>query len=240
MNVLITGGASGLGEAITRRSALESKNKIYFTYNQSITNSHQIEADHPNTTAIKCDFKDKNDIAGLVNKIAELDIDILINNAYTGQFLGSHFHKTQLDNFIAGFTDNIVPTISITQAAISVFRKKKFGKIITILSAALVNTPPIGSAVYVANKAYLEELTKVWATENIKFNITSNSISPAFMLTGFTNSMDERLVEQITNNHPLNKLLTTAEVAESVQYLINASQQVNGINLILNSGANIQ
>ncbi|MES2377559.1 MAG: SDR family oxidoreductase [Bacteroidota bacterium] len=239
MNILITGGASGLGEAITRRSALAVNNNVYFTYSQSLTNAQQIEADYPNTTAIKCDFKDKNDIAGLVNKIAELDLDILVNNAYTGQFLASHFHKTQLADFVTSFNDNIVPTISITQAAIGVFRKKKFGKIITILSAALVNTPPIGSAVYVANKAYLEELTKIWATENIKFNITSNSISPAFMLTGLTNSIDERLIEQIINDSPSKKLLTTDEVAVGVQYLVNADQQINGVNLVINSGKDI-
>jgi 3-oxoacyl-[acyl-carrier protein] reductase len=234
MNILITGGASGLGEAITRRAALDLDNRIYFTYNQSLTSAQHIEAEHANTTGIKCDFKDKNDIAELINKIAELDVDILINNAYTGQFLASHFHKTSADDFATSFNDNILPTISITQAAIGVFRKKKLGKIITILSAVLIDSPPIGSAVYAANKAYLQELTKVWATENVKFNITSNSISPGFMLTGLTNSMDERLIEQIINGSPSKKLLTTDEVAESVQYFINADQQVNGENLVIN------
>jgi 3-oxoacyl-[acyl-carrier protein] reductase len=234
MNILLTGGASGLGEAITLRLALDTKNKIYFTYNQSLTKAQQIEADYPNTIAIKCDFKDKNDITELINKIAELDIDILVNNAYTGQFLALHFHKTAIDDFATSFNDNIIPTISITQAAISTFRKKKFGKIITILSATLVGNPPIGSAVYAANKAYLEELTKVWATENVKFNITSNSISPGFMLTGLTNAMDERLIAQIISSSPSKKLLTTDEVAERVQDLINADQQVNGTNQVIN------
>lgn len=233
MIILITGGASGLGEAITRRSAMDTNNKIYFTYNHSLTNAQQIETDHANTTGIKCDFKDKDSIAHLTNKIAELDIDILINNAYTGQFLASHFHKTPADDFATSFNDNIIPTISITRAAINAFRKKKFGKIITVLSAALIETPPIGSAVYVANKAYLQELTKVWATENVKFNITSNSISPGFMLTGLTSSLDERLVEQIVNGSPSKKLLATDEVAERVQYFINADQQVNGENLVI-------
>ena len=133
-----------------------------------------------------------------------------------------------------------MPTISITQAAIGVFRKKKFGKIITILTSALTNTPPIGSSVYIANKAYLQQLTKVWANENIKFNITSNSVSPAFMLTKLTNSTDERIVEQITNNHPLKQLLTTDEVADSVIFLVNSTQQLNGIDLLINAGLNIK
>jgi 3-oxoacyl-[acyl-carrier protein] reductase len=240
MIILITGGASGLGEALTRKAAQNSSFKVYFTYNQSLVSAKKIETDFANAIAIKCNFKDKDDVTELTNKMLQLNIDILINNAYTGDFLKSYFHKTAIVDFTSAFNDNIVPTIAITQAAITIFRKKKFGKIITILTAALLNTPPIGSSVYVANKAYLEELTKIWATENAKFNITSNAVSPAFMLTSFTSSMDERLVEQMTNSHPLNKLLTTEEVAESVIYLTTASQQINGINLILNSGINIK
>jgi NAD(P)-dependent dehydrogenase (short-subunit alcohol dehydrogenase family) len=86
----------------------------------------------------------------------------------------------------------------------------------------------------------MEEMTKVWATENVKYNITSNAVSPSFMLTGFTKDMDERVVEQIENNHPFNKLLSTAEVAESVVFLLNATAQINGINLIINAASNIK
>lgn len=78
--------------------------------------------------------------------------------------------------------------------------------------------PPIGSSTYIANKAYLEKLTKVWAIENSKFNITSNSISPSFMQTKLTSEIDERIIEQIISNHPLKKLLTVDEVAETVLF----------------------
>jgi len=100
----------------------------------------------------------------------------------------------------------------------------------------LLNTPPIGSAVYVANKAYLEKLTKVWASENAKFNISSNSVSPSFMQTNLTAGIDERVVEQIKENHPLKNLLTVDEVAETVSFLVNASNQINGIDIIINAG----
>lgn len=240
MNILITGGASGLGKSITSKIAANSNFKIYFTYVSSILAAKDIEEEYPNTKAIKCDFKNPKEIDDLSKKISELDIDVLINNAYTGDFLSSYFHKTSADDFAASFSENILPTISITQAAIGVFRKKKFGKIITILTSALTNTPPIGSSVYIANKAYLQQLTKVWANENIKFNITSNSVSPAFMLTKLTNSTDERIVEQITNSHPLKQLLTTDEVADSVIFLVNSTQQLNGIDLLINAGLNIK
>lgn len=240
MIVLITGGASGLGEAITRMAAQNAADQVYFTYARAYTQAKQIEADYPNAKGIKCDFKNNEELKTLTTKISELNIDVLVNNAYTGDFLKSYFHKTAPIDFIEAFNDNVVPTIEITQAAINTFRKKRSGKIITILTAALVNIPPIGSAVYVANKAYLAQLSKIWASENAKFNITSNTVSPAFMQTGFTGTVDERVVEQIIDKHPLKRLLTTDEVAESVCYLMNSSQQINGIDLLLNAGLNIQ
>ncbi|MDB5119507.1 MAG: hypothetical protein JWN56_725 [Sphingobacteriales bacterium] len=240
MIILITGGASGLGETLTRMIAKRLNDRVFFTYAHSDKQARQIETECSNATALKCDFRNREEVDALVANVGQLNIDVLINNAYTGDFTKSYFHKTAADDFIEAFNVNIVPSILITQAAINVFRKKKFGKIITISTAALVNAPPVGSSVYVANKAYIEQLSKVWASENAKFNVTSNIVSPAFMLTGFTNSMDERVVEQIISNHPLKKLLTTEEVAESVCFLINSSQQINGVNLILNAAMNIK
>ena len=241
MNILVTGGASGLGGAITKRLADdENNNNIYFTYNQSKGSAEKIESDFNNTTSIKCDFRNPIEIKAIRDKIKDFDLDVLINNAFSGDFLKTYFHKVDANDFLDDFQFNIMPVIEITQESIISFRKKKFGKIITILSSALVNIPPIGSSVYIANKAYLEELTKVWANENAKFNITSNSISPALMLSNLTKDVDERVIDQIIENHPLKKLLTFEEVAETVLFLVNASSQINGIDIIINAGVNVK
>jgi NAD(P)-dependent dehydrogenase (short-subunit alcohol dehydrogenase family) len=240
MNILITGGASGLGEAITRLLAKDKNNKVYFTYTNSKVNANKIEFEFDNAISIKCDFKDIESVKSLTNKIDQLNLDVLINNAFTGSFLKSHFHKILVDDFFMDFKHNILPNIEITQETIKNFRKKKSGKIITILTSALLDLPPIGSSVYVANKAYLKKLTEVWATENIKFNITSNSVSPSFMQTKLTSEFDERIVEQMKSDHPLKKLLTVEEVAETVLFLTYASKQINGLDIILNSGVNIK
>ncbi|MEP7142738.1 MAG: SDR family oxidoreductase [Ferruginibacter sp.] len=240
MNILITGGASGLGEAITRALAKDPGNTVYFTFNQSRQKAETIAAEFRNTISIKCDFCDAAELKELTDNLKQFDLDVLINNAYGGEFLKSYFHKIAAADFLNDFKENIIPVIEITRAAIHVFRKKKRGKIITVLTSALVNIPPVGSSVYIANKAYLEKLTKVWATENAKFNISSNSVSPSFMQTGLTMDMDERLIEQMKENHPLKEILTVEEVAATVFFLANASSQVNGIDIILNAGTNIK
>ena len=240
MNILITGGASGLGESITRILANEKKNIVFFTYSNSSLNAKKIELDFSNAFSIKCDFKNSSEITQLVNKIADLNIDVLINNAYAGDAIKTHFHRIPHEDFCIDFNNNIIPSIRITQSVISLFRKKKAGKIITVLTSFLTNKPPLGASSYVANKAYLESLVKTWANENIRFNITSNSISPSFMQTKLTSDVDERVLEQVISNHPLKKLLTVEEVAETVFFLTKASSQINGVDILINSGSDIK
>ena len=240
MNVLVTGGASGLGGAITKILAKDSNNRVYFSYKNSYVEAKKIEEEFSNTISIPCDFGDNNALKMFIDKISQFDLDILINNAYHGDYLKTYFHKISPNDFLIDFKENIIPVVEITQSVITNFRKKKQGKIITILTTALVNTPPIGSSVYVANKAYLEKLTKVWAVENSKFNITSNSVSPSFMETNLTSKFDNRIIEQMIEAHPLKKILTIDEVAETVFFLTNASSQINGVDILLNAGAIIK
>ena len=238
MNIIITGGASGLGKAITNVLAQNSHN-LLITFNKSEDSAKAILKEYPRVKAIKCDFSKEDDLNSFINEIDNFDPDVLINNAYKKIYLEKHFHKTDAAIFQESFDVNLVPVIKITQKAISIFRKKKFGKIITILSSSIINKPPLGMALYVAEKNYLYSLSKSWAIENSKFSITSNSISPDFMHTDFHKGMDERVLQQIQESHPLKKLLTPKEVGEAVLFLVNSSQQTNGLNIILNAAKDV-
>ncbi|GAP71794.1 3-oxoacyl-[acyl-carrier protein] reductase [Candidatus Symbiothrix dinenymphae] len=240
MNILVTGGSSGLGKAITQKLAEDKGNRVYFTYHKSVGSAKEISSRCANSIGIKCDFCNKDDVKSLVSQIAEMHLEVLVNNAYSGAFLKGHFHKVSSSDFLAEFEKNLIPTIEIAQAAISLFRKKRQGKIITVLTAALLDIPPVGASMYVANKAYLEKLTKVWASENAKYNISSNSVSPSFMQTALTSDTDERIIEQMLNEHPLKRLLTVEEVAETVLFLTKASPQLNGVDIVMNAAMNIE
>jgi NAD(P)-dependent dehydrogenase (short-subunit alcohol dehydrogenase family) len=240
MNILITGGASGLGMAITKKLADNPVNKIYFSFNNSLAQAEQLQQEFKNTIGIKCNFTSKEEIAQVISTIEALNIEVLINNAYSGNPVKTYFHKMTEDDFESEFMNNTMPVISLTKACIKNFRKHKSGKIITILTSYLLNTPPVCTSAYVANKAFLASLVKSWAVENIKYNITSNAVSPSFMLTGLATGVDERIVEQITQTNPLKKLLTVEEVADSVAFLVNAPLQINGLDIVLNAGINVK
>jgi len=75
--------------------------------------------------------------------------------------------------------------------------------------------------VYVANKAYLKELSKVWATENGSLIL----LQIPFLLPLCSLHLQEmwtKVLEQLTENHPQKKLLTPEEAAETVYFLVNA------------------
>ena len=239
MNILITGGASGLGEAITTAAAVAfPQATVYFTYHSSGQNATAIQDKYSNTHALKCDFTNQQDMDTICSFIEKKGIDILVNNAIAG-LSQQYFHKMEKKEFAEGFTNNVLPVMAITKSFIKTARKIKSGKIITILSSAIINTAPTGWSAYVAEKNYLLAMHRSWATENAAFNITSNCISPGFMATHLNNNTDDRIVEDMIAKHPLKKLVTPAEVAVVALFLINASSQVSGNNIIINSSLSI-
>lgn len=238
MNILITGGASGIGRAITENIARKASHKVYITYAKSIAAAKELEQTYSSVTAIQCDFMDSSSVNNFVSQLSALNVDVLINNAITG-LVEKHFHKIESHEFLDSFKNNIVPTIQITQECIKIFRKKKLGRIVTVLSSYMLNRPPTGMSAYVAEKAYLHSLCKSWASENANFNIISNCVAPSITKTQLTQNIDERILEQMVMAHPLKRLLTVEEIADAVFYLTEASPHINGICLPINAGADI-
>lgn len=238
MNILITGGASGLGKSITETLAASYPDaKVFFTYNSSEEAAESIEKSLKNTIALKLNFKEKQSIDELADKIASLNIDVLIHNALTGLRL-NHFHKVDSEEFLRDFEENIYPVLKITRSFIKISRVRKSGKIITILSSAVSGIPVTGLSGYIAEKKYILSMSKSWASENVQFNIQSNCISPGFMDTPLNNKIDLKTKEQLILAHPLKKLLTTGEVADVVKFLVSASSNLSGQNIFLNNGKN--
>ena len=240
MNILITGGSSGLGKSIVERLAKQSENKVWFTFCSHKEDAQLLTKLYPNVSALHCNFGEDADMRLFFDRMSKLQIDVLINNAYAGYALGKHFHKTPIEDFQKAFDMNIIPTIRITQYILEKFRKQKSGKIITTLTEAIIGKVPAGYSLYSATKAYLAQLVKSWASEYVRYGITSNSVSPSFMQTSLTSDTNELMVEQMLASHPLKRLLTTNEVADVYAFLCEASNQLNGVDIPVNAGMNIK
>lgn len=239
MNILVTGGTGGVGKAVVGLLATDCNNLVYFTYRGSEEKAQEITSSYKNAIAFKCDQTKPENIRQLCEAIKTWNLDALVNNAWTGTPEGVRFHKLTNEMLVEGFSNNILPLVSITQTALETFREKKSGRIVTVLTASLVGVPPLGYGKYGAEKAYIEQLAKTWSKEYIKFGVTSNCVSPDFMQTSFTSDTDERVIEQMTANHPLKEILAPKQVAEVILSLLNAPKHVNGVNIPINAGTNI-
>lgn len=237
MNIVITGGTSGLGKSAIELLLKDGHNifSSYLPTDEFKQIAEIMERSNDRLRFIPLDFCNVESVDRFCSYFKEWDIDVLVNCTYVGKPQTTYFHKISPDEFTKGFQNNIIPTVKITQAAITVMRKKKFGKIINIITEAVAGLPPIGYAIYAANKAYLMKISDVINKEDIKFNITSNCILPAYMQTNFA-AVDERMIEIMKNEHPLKELLKPEEVAQAIRFFVDASQQVNGVKLPVNAG----
>ena len=238
MNILVTGGASGLGAAITTGLASGNENVVYFTYFRSLEKANELEKKYSNAKAVFCDFTNEQSLNDLLLLMETFKIQVLVNNALPLINI-KHFHKTDQNVFLDSFQSNVIPFIKISQKAVELFRKQKFGKVITVLSSAIISKPPVGWSHYVAEKNYILSVCRSIAIENAAFNITSNCISPGFMLTDLNKDMDERVVEDMKAKHPLKQLLTTEETTQAIIFLAGASQQINGTNIVINAASDL-
>lgn len=238
MNILVTGGSSGLGKALVKMLAPESGNTISFTYCKGKTSADELESTYSNVHAYHVDFTNISSVDDFAMIIPDLQIDVLINNAYSGQAQGTHFHKTDINDFTKAFLDNLLPTIKVTQACIIGMRKRKFGKIVNIITSYVMDVPPAGFSIYASTKAYLRQLSRSLSKEYGKYNITSNCVLPEYMVTSFGKVEDFQL-EQMISNHPLKQLLKPEEVAEIICSIIHSSQQLNGVDIPINAAQHI-
>lgn len=234
MNIIITGGSSGLGKALVEACAALAEHQVLFTYCRHEDEARALAGKYANVRAVQVDFTDEASVGQFVQRLADEQVDVLINNAYAGSAQGVHFHKTAPDDFSKAFHDNVMPVIRITQACAQGMRKRKFGKIINIITSYVMDVPPTGFSVYTATKAYIRQLSKSWSKELGRFNITSNCILPDYMQTDFGKVEDFQL-EQMKEAHPLKTLLQPEEVAGIIVRLMEASQQLNGVEIPINA-----
>ena len=231
--VVLTGGSAGIGKEINL-FLLRKGYEVLFTFRKSSQSANEIISEFPLAKSYQIDFSNPDEINNFLREIQDFQPNILINNFYSGTFIDTYFHKTDPDKFLADFQTNIIPTLQTTQECIKIFRKEKFGRIINILSSSLKN-PAMGTSVYNANKAYLLQMSKSWASENVKFGITSNSVSPAFTMTDFHKDMDERQVENILASYPLKNNLEGKDIAEFVELCLKGGSHFNGNHLFLDA-----
>jgi len=152
-------------------------------------------------------------------------IDILVNNA--GILRDATLLKMTEEQFDQVIAINLKGVFNCTQAVAPIMIQQGKGKIINV-SSVVALYGNFGQTNYVAAKAGIIGMTKVWARELGRKGICVNAVAPGFIRTEMIKSVPEKVLEQMREKVPLGRLGEPCDVANV--YLFLASDESNYIN----------
>ena len=115
--------------------------------------------------------------------------------------------------------------------------KKKYGKIVFMLSSYTIGTPPSAMAHYVTSKYALLGLAKTLSSEYSSKKICVNSISPSMIETNFLSEIPEMMVQLTADKHPLKRNGMPSDVIPAIKFLLSDdSNFITGVNIPITGG----
>ncbi len=227
--VIVTGGANGIGKATVLRFAAEGAKVMACDLDEQglATLKTEVEGKGGVCETKIVNVAKKEDVDALVKQTKDTfgKIDILINNA--GITRDNLLIRMKEEEWDAVINVNLKGVFLVGQAVAQVMMRQKSGTIINTSSVAGVYGN-FGQTNYSATKAGLIGITKTWAKELGKRNITCNAVAPGFIQTEMTASLPEEVITMGKERTPLGRLGTVEDVVNT--YLFLASDESNFIN----------
>lgn len=247
-NILITGGASGIGFGLAQQLASLGHHIIIadLSLKGAQTAVQTLIELGFSASAIAVDVSQAEQVAALPAQLLPLKIDVLINNAGIQ-------HVARLEDFPADkwqllINIMLVGPALLTRAFLPSMRAQNFGRIINIGSVHSLIASPYKSA-YVAAKHGLLGFAKTIALETGDCNITINTICPAYVRTPL---VDKQIAAQaiehgISETDVINKIMLEPmpkkafiemdELAATATFLIaDSARNITAQTMVIDGG----
>lgn len=243
-NVVITGGGSGIGEAISKKFVAHGAHVTILDLNsdksEDLKNSF---SDKDRLEIIACDVSDQAKVAKIFDEILKKQkIDILINNAGIAHV--GNIENTEEDDFDKVFQVNVKGVYNCSKALIPHLKENKGGVILNMASIASVVGIEDRFA-YSMSKGAVLTMTYSIAKDYLKDGIRCNAISPArvhtpfvdaFIKKNYPNQIEEKF-EQLSKTQPLGRMGKPEEVASLALYLCSDEASfITGTNFPIDGG----
>ncbi len=235
---LVTGGASGIGEATARALAAVGAHVVIADLDAGRARTI---ADELGGEAWQVDLSDTAALATL-----SLDVDVLVNNA--GIQHVSPIEEFDPERFSLILDLMLEAPFLLIRAALPHMYRNGFGRIVNISSVHGLRASPFKSA-YVAAKHGLEGLSKVTALEGAPHGVTSNCVNPGYVRTPLVEKQiadqarvhgipEAEVVEKVMLvESAIKRLVEPAEVADLVVWLCGeGAGMVTGSSYLMDGG----
>ncbi len=215
---VVTGGASGIGLATTKKLLSEGANVIILDLkmDEEIINSLG-----ENVLYLKCDVSNEENVKNCIEEIIKKfnHIDYLVANAGIGGS-ASKPHEVSMDEW------NKV--ISVNQTGIFLLNKYVINEMLKNGKGAVVNTSSmyglVGSTTsfaYSASKGAINQMTRSLALTYARDNIRVNAIAPGYVDTPILSMVPDNIKKAMGNELPIGRLGKDTEIANLICYLLS-------------------
>ena len=242
--VLVTGGARGLGQAITRALAREGAG-VVINYHRSAAAAQALAEElGPRAIALQADVTDAAAVQRLFAAARErtgASISAVVNNALA-QFSFDGDARPKLgeiawERFSQQIEGAVKGALNTMQAALPAMRAQGFGRIVNV-GTNLFQNPVVPYHDYTAAKAALLALTRTAAQDLGAHGITVNMISGGLLKTTDASAATSAAVfGLIAAGTPLRRAITPDEFADSALFFASPwARAVTGQNLVVDGG----
>ena len=242
--VLVTGGARGLGRALTEAFLREGA-RVVIDHLTSEAAAREIADAHPGRAiAVRADVRERDQVEALFAR-AEAEfgdpVDTVVNNALAGfSFDGdarAKAHEIGYDAFSAQFSGAVQGALNTIQAALPGFARAGSGRVVNV-GTNLFQHPVVPYHDYTAAKAALLALTRTFAADLGPRGITVNMVSGGLLrTTDASSATPEAVFDAIAASTPLRSVTTPAELADAVLLLASPwARAITGQNLVVDGG----
>ena len=231
--VLVTGGTSGIGEAIARAYATAGAEVVITGRDdrrgRQIVNSLTDEG--ARVHFFRADLEQPQDVQELTEAVG--DVDVLVNNA--GVFPFGASHEVDSPTFDSAFAVNVKAPFFLTGSFAPRMAANGGGAIVNV-STMVASFGMAGMALYGSTKAALELLTKAWAAEYGPQGVRVNAVAPGPTRTPGTEPMGENL-DRLAATVPLGRPASAEEIANAALFLgSDEATYINGAILAVDGG----
>jgi 3-oxoacyl-[acyl-carrier protein] reductase len=231
---LITGGAAGIGKATAERFAEEGAHVVICDVDQNAGKTAIKEIGH-DAEFYRVDVTDKASVTEWMKNVTDRSgrIDVLVNNA--GIVRDSLLVKIKEGKLVKQMAEadfdlviaiNLKGVFNCTQAVAPIMIQQESGVILNATSVVGIDGN-LGQTNYVATKAGVIGMTKVWARELGRYNIRVNAVAPGFTATDILSSMPPKIIEGMKARTPLGRMGQPLDIANA--YLFLASDEAGFI-----------
>jgi 3-oxoacyl-[acyl-carrier protein] reductase len=236
---IVTGGATGIGEAITRQLVADGF-IVVINYNSSAQAAEELvktlSQQGGKVLAIQANISLFADAEKLVKTTLDTfgRLDVLVNNAgITDDTLMLRMSETQFDRVIQ---TNLKGVWSTCKASLRALLSSPAGRIINIASVSGM-MGNIGQANYAASKAGVIGMSKTLAKELASRKVTVNVVAPGFIETKMTAPLSDAIKETALTMIPLKTFGQPEDIAYMVSFLASSrAQYITGQTLVVDGG----